>query len=271
MLLGSTILEELRVGVQEHLNIAAGMCRTTSKLGWRRRNSSREVGIPDHRHLRGSLGKSDCGVSASLQIYDGLLLALTPQVIEGDRIVGAIETPHPVAGERLVRGRRSLSHLHCVSKEGIGGRTHPQVVVLLVWMEEQGGPACPRVARRPSCPRSIAPRQGRLQVSTIRQPLVGVGQIHLDRCAVLLQVADASSFLRRLLCPSEYGKEDGCQDRDDRDDHQQLDEGEGAFHVPLRYAQSYALRFIARWRLTSRVESIRSKWLTQLRPFCLLA
>ena len=59
-----------------------------------------------------------------------------------------------------------------------------------------------------------------------RGGLVIVLCVHEGRQHYLLDVGQADCRLRLLACLREHREEDGCQDRDDRDHHQQFDERE---------------------------------------------
>jgi len=60
--------------------------------------------------------------------------------------------------------------------------------------------------------------------------LVVVLHVHHPGGAELLEIAQAARLPRLLTCPCEDGAQDGGQDRDDRDDHQQLDERKATPH-----------------------------------------
>ncbi len=92
----------------------------------------------------------------------------------------------------------------------------------------------PHLLVRPACLRLVA--------GSARPSVVIVSQVHMRCFTHLLKVRDAHGCLRRDLRLREYGHENGCQNRDDRDHHKQLDKCKTTFdclHVYLLSIRTY--------------------------------
>ena len=72
------------------------------------------------------------------------------------------------------------------------------------------------------------------EYQTARIGLLPVLRVHLERRAELLQVGEAIGPPRRFARTGEYGEEDRRENSNDRDDHEQLDEGETGLSFTLQ-------------------------------------
>lgn len=200
-------------------------------------NGARKIGVDHHLDIGGTVDHPNgrvLGIAAwHLQVRDRLVLRFAPEVVAGDGVVCSIEPPRPVARDGRIRGVSDrLRDLRKLPKPAsLHAQAGPNSVLFDIRVQYYGHPAGAGVGRRPGRPRLPPSRQGTLQIAPVGKGVVPILHILVEGKADLAQVGEARRLPRLFPGLGEDREEDRRENRNDRHDHEQLDQCERAMGI----------------------------------------